>query len=73
MPDSKIVRYEHHENEVAVRKNLKGKHRQYCLCFTCGNFNMKDPEKKCKIADELYQFCVKHGLTTPVWECPYYI
>ena len=46
MPDSKIVRYEHHENEVAVRKNLKGKHRQYCLCFTCGNFNMKDPEKK---------------------------
>lgn len=70
MPKSKIIQYEHHGIEVAVRENLKGKHREHCLCFSCSKFNKDNPKTKCKIADSLYHFDMIHGLTTPVWECP---
>jgi hypothetical protein len=67
-----IERYEHHGRLVSVDTSLKGKHREHCLCFTCGKFNMDDPAKKCPIAHDIYLNCVKHGVVTPVYECPEY-
>jgi hypothetical protein len=33
-----IEKYVHHEAEVSVDSELKGKHRQHCLCFQCDHF-----------------------------------
>lgn len=65
----KIVSYEHHGKEVSVREDLKGKHREYCLCYDCPNFKLEN-EEKCPIAAAVYENCKKFNLVTPVWECP---
>ena len=71
------INYLHWEGypKVWVKKDLKGKHREHCLCFDCDLFhpNPEGREENCPIANELYDFCVKHGMTTPVWECPNFI
>ena len=62
--------YVHHGKTVWVRDDLQGTHRQHCLCFACTKLNINDRKENCKIANELYKLCVKHNLTTPVFECP---
>ena len=67
-----IEKYIHHERMVAVQSHLRGKHREHCLCFArCKNFKPGEPDN-CPIAQGLYEFDVKHGVTTPVFECPEY-
>jgi hypothetical protein len=63
-------RYDHHGKLVWVRKDLKGKHREHCLCFSCSKLNIEDREKNCPIANALFALCVQFNLTTPVFECP---
>lgn len=70
MSDKKYVTYIHHGNKVKVRKDLKGKHRELCLCFSCKLLNTENREKNCSIANAVYDNCVKYKLTTPVTECP---
>jgi len=65
-----IVRYLHHGRQVAVKKNLKGKHRRHCLCFQCNRFDPDDRDENCPIANMLYRFDVLTGCVTPVYECP---
>lgn len=38
--DAKVIEYEHHGTKVKVREDLKGKHRENCLCFRCGVFEI---------------------------------
>jgi len=59
---SSYERYVHHGNEVWVRSDLKGKHRDYCLCYHC-------KLAMCPVAKELYAFCIANGTVNPVWEC----
>lgn len=33
-----IEKYIHHGKEVFVDSELKGKHKQHCLCWKCGKF-----------------------------------
>lgn len=65
--------YTHHGVNVIVRVDLKGKHREYCLCYACQLFTPEDRERNCKIASLLYAVDVALGVTTPVWECPKFI
>lgn len=65
-----IIRYEHHGQEVAVREDLIGKHRDHCLCFRCSAFKPGLPEQNCPVANAVYALCILAGITTPVWECP---
>jgi len=67
---AKYIRYEHHGCKVWVNKYLKGRHRKYCLCFSCGEFKPGDRDRNCPIANQLYQACVDYNIVTPVWECP---
>jgi hypothetical protein len=60
----RLVRYRHHGREVVVRADLKGKHRDHCLCYGCGKY------PGCPIAKAVFDNCVKFDLVTPVWECP---
>jgi hypothetical protein len=62
-------KYVHHNTPVYVRKDLKGHHREYCLCYHCENLDIEDVEKNCPIANVLYRFNILAGITTPVWEC----
>lgn len=62
-------RYFHHGRTVWVRADLKGQHRQHCLCFVCALFTPEDREANCPIANALYAICCGEGVTTPVREC----
>jgi len=62
--------YEHHGKKVWVRRGLKGRHREHCLCFACSKLNA---EPKCERAAELYEFCKRYGMVAPVWECPEFV
>jgi hypothetical protein len=68
----KIVEYRHHGALVKVDEDLKGKHREYCLCWRCENFR-PGGEHNCKIAGKVFTVCVGHDLVTPVFECPEFV
>lgn len=63
-------RYIHHGKNVVVRSDLKGKHGEHCLCYSCGLLDIhNDREKNCPTANALFFFNKLAGITTPVWEC----
>jgi len=66
----KIVGYLHHGDYVYVDEDLKGKHREHCLCWRCANFNPNDRGNNCKIASLNFAMCQLENLVTPVYECP---
>jgi len=67
---NKIIQYKHHGRIVSVRDDLKGTHRQNCLCHQCKRFKPESRENNCRIANLLYSVDVMCGITTPVFECP---
>lgn len=67
-----IIEYEHYGCPVKVKKHLKGKHKDYCLCYQCIRFRPDDISKNCPIAQDIYELCKKYNLVLPVWECPLY-
>lgn len=67
-----IIEYIHHGCLVKVQKHLKGKHKDYCLCFSeCQRFKPGTTEN-CEIAQANYENCVRFNIVTPVFECPVY-
>lgn len=67
-----VERYDHHGRDVAVITDLRGKHREHCLCYrACRHFRPGQPNH-CEIASANYALCREHGLVTPVYECPKY-
>jgi hypothetical protein len=65
-----FVQYKHHGKKVFVREELKGHHKEFCLCYRCKTFEEFDPSKNCPTANMVYAMCVKYNLVLPVWECP---
>jgi hypothetical protein len=61
--------YRHHGEIVWVRSDLKGKHRENCLCYSCTHFIPGEPEN-CPRANLIYGVCVMLDMVLPVWECP---
>lgn len=64
--------YEHHGEQVWVDSELKGQHRNHCLCFKCDNFKPSTPDN-CPIAQATFENCVKFNTVTPMYECPKFI
>jgi len=64
--------YHHHDDIVWVRSDLKGKHREHCLCHSCTRFKPEHREMNCSTANLVYSVCCECGLVLPVWECPYF-
>ena len=62
-------KYNHHGTIVSVRTDLKGKHKEHCLCFQCQEFHPCE-DNNCPIAQATFENCVKFNTTTPMWECP---
>lgn len=69
METGKFLRYNHHGRIVAVRIDLVGRHKDFCLCYSCEKFKPDMPEN-CPIAERVYALDVELDLVTPVWECP---
>jgi hypothetical protein len=67
---NKFVSYYHHATDVTVREDLLGKHKEYCLCYSCKHFRPEYEKLNCRIAQLLYSVNVTFNLVTPVWECP---
>lgn len=65
-----FIQYTHFQEPVWVREDLKGKHREFCLCYSCSKFKPEDREKNCPIANMVFSLCVVQDLVLPVWECP---
>ena len=65
-------KYKHHPQcpEVWVDEDLKGKHRDLCLCYRCNKFQPEDRLKNCRIANAVFDNCVGFCIVTPVMECP---
>jgi len=64
-----VIKYNHHGADVLVKRELKGKHAEFCLCYQCKKFHPGDANN-CPIANAVYQNCVKYNVVTPMWECP---
>lgn len=72
------VEYTHHNTKVIVRADLRGKHRDHCLCYDCLKFIGESDDGselivKCAIAQDVYANCVNHNIVSPVWECPNFV
>lgn len=72
----KIIQYDHHWGDrtvtVSVIEANKGKHKENCLCFQGCKFFKPQTSENCELAQGNYEYCVKHDLVLPVWECPKY-
>lgn len=66
---SEFEQYKHHDAIVWVRKDLKDKHRDHCLCHSCVKFS-QDREFNCLRSNHIYSLCNMLDMVTPVWECP---
>lgn len=69
---SEYTHYPHHGVMVHVRKDLKGRHREHCLCYSCEKFKPNTIEN-CVIAQDTFENCLRHDLVTPIWECPAFV
>ena len=67
---SNVEKYNHHGVDVHVLSDVKGKHRDYCLCFNgCKRFKPESSDN-CEIAASNFANCVKYNTVQPVFECP---
>ena len=68
----KTETYEHYGTLVHVQSKLKGKFWDHCLCWHCSKLKPGEPDN-CRIAQELYELCIRESLVTPVHECPVFV
>jgi hypothetical protein len=74
MSDVEFEKYFHHNAYVFVRSDLKGRHRSFCMCYSCEKFKLdSDRASNCPIANALYHLDVLCDITTPVWECKNFV
>jgi hypothetical protein len=62
---------------VVANALFVGRSRELCLCYRCKKFHpgLKSIYRQvnCPLANELYDFCVRNSMVTPVLECPIFI
>jgi hypothetical protein len=73
--DSKIRRRiqikEFFEVMIKINSYTEGLREKQCMCInSCCNLNIKDHNKNCPAANELYDACVKFNTATIVFSCP---
>lgn len=67
-----LIKYKHHDKVMVVQSDLKGKHKEHCLCYMgCLRF-LPGSQYNCEIAEKIFQLNVEQGVTTPVWECAFF-
>lgn len=64
-------KYTKFNKEFHVQSDLKGKHKEHCLCYSCDLFHPENTLEfpNCYLAQGLFQYNINNTITTPVWEC----
>ena len=68
----KFEKYEHHGRERWVRKDMKGKNKDFCLCYSCENFK-PNTQDNCEIAASLYAFIIRNDAMAVIWDCAKFV
>jgi hypothetical protein len=61
--------YEKNNKKVWVRADLKGKQKEFCMCWDCQHFKPDTADKGCKIIKTVLDLATEKTIVLPVWEC----
>ena len=62
-------KYERNGKTAWVRSDLKGKQKEYCMCWDCKKFNPTTDDKGCSIIKNVLSLANNSNIVLPVWEC----
>ncbi len=55
---------------VWARADMKGKQKEYCICWACRKFEPEAVDKGCPIIRSVLGLAADTGTILPVWACP---
>jgi hypothetical protein len=61
--------YEKNNKKSWVRSDLKGKQKEFCMCWDCKKFNPEAEDKGCSIIKTVLSLASEKNIVLPVWEC----
>lgn len=61
--------YERNGKKAWVRSDLKGRHKEFCMCWDCKKFTPDTEDKGCPIIKQVLDTAAHHNIVLPVWEC----
>lgn len=61
--------YEKYSKKAWVRSDLKGKQKEFCMCWDCENFEPETDDKGCDIIKNVLTMATERNIVLPVWEC----
>jgi hypothetical protein len=65
--------YEKGRTKVWVRENLKGRQKEFCMCWDCAAFRPEADDRGCPIIKDVLDLAARKTIVLPVWECPEFI
>ncbi len=63
------VSYERNGAVGWVREDLKGKQKEFCMCWDCSKFAPDQDDKGCQIIHAVLTLAAEKNIVLPVWEC----
>lgn len=61
--------YERNGKKVWVRSDLKGKQKEFCMCWNCKKFKPETENKGCNTIKNVLSLANNCNIVLPVWEC----
>jgi len=61
--------YERNGAVVWVRNDLKGRQKEFCMCWDCRRFAPEREDRGCPIINEVLTLAAVKKIVLPVWEC----
>jgi len=61
--------YERNNKKAWVRSDLKGKQKEFCMCWDCMKFKPETDDKGCNIIKNVLSMATERNIILPVWEC----
>ena len=62
--------YEKNGKTVWVRQDLKGRQKEFCMCWDCTRFKPDTQDKGCAAIKAVLDLAAARSIVLPVWECP---
>ena len=63
-------KYDKNGKDVWVRKDLKGRQKEFCMCWDCARFMPESADKGCATIKTVLELAARNAIVLPVWECP---
>ena len=62
-------KYERSGKTAWVRSDLKGRQKQFCMCWDCRRFSPESEDKGCPVIRQVLKVAADSNIVLPVWEC----